>query len=188
MKNKNKDILNNIKGTGFETPDDYFAQFENDMQNKMKTLHTGFKVPDDYFENFETQFNKEDKLTSLKAPGFKTPDNYFENIDETILSKIRKSKVIPLKRNFFIKMAGWAIAASLLLFFSISKFNLNNDPINTVADTEIEAWLEEGLVSFNTFDIEYVFSDEDLDLIAEETDEVSDYLKYTDIEVLLLEN
>ena len=184
MTEKSKDILKNIKTSGFRTPDAYFATFENKMQNKIKTLHTGFKVPDSYFEKFDTEFNIEDR----QAPGFKTPDNYFENIDETILSKTKKSKVIPLKRISYIKMAGWAIAASLILFFGISTFNLKNDPINTIAESEIEAWMDEGLVSFNTYEIENMFSEKDLNLITAETDEVTDYLKYTDIEVLLLEN
>lgn len=191
MKNKNKDILKNINESGFKIPDKYFGQFEKEMQNNIKPLPTGFKVPDDYFKNFEANFNKEDQLTSIssiRTPGFKTPDNYFENIDSVGDSISKKSKVIPLNRSSFIKMAGLAIAASLLLFFSISRFNTNNDPIDYVADNEIEAWLEEGLVSFNTYDIEDVFSDEDLNLIAEESDEVTNYLKYTDIEVLLLEN
>lgn len=191
MKNKKKDILKNINESGFEIPENYFVQFEKEMQNKIKPLSTGFKVPDNYFKNLEANFSKEDQLasiSSIRTPGFKTPDNYFENIDLIGDSISKKSKVIPLNRSSFIKMAGLAIAASLLLFFSISRFNINNNPIDYVADSEIDVWLEEGLVSFNTYDIEDVFSDEDLNLIAEESDEVTNYLKYTDIEVLLLEN
>ncbi len=188
MKNKNKNILKNINKSGFKTPDNYFVQFEKELQNKINPLPTGFKVPDDYFKNFEANFSKEDKLANIKTPGFNTPDHYFESIEDEVGSMSKKSKVIPLNRSSIIKMAGLAIAASLLLFFSIARFNTNNDQIDYVADNEIETWLEEGLVSFNTYDIEDVFSDEDLNLIAEESDAVTNYLNYTDIEVLLLEN
>ncbi|MCD6544552.1 MAG: hypothetical protein J7K34_08585 [Flavobacteriaceae bacterium] len=191
MKNKNKNILNDIKGTGFKTPDNYFVQFEKELQNKIKPLPTGFKAPDDYFKNFEANFSKEDKLasiSSIKTPGFKTPDNYFKNVKIVIDARGKSGRVISLNKRSFILKSGLAIAASLLLFFSISKYSFNNDTVNTLADNEIEAWMEEGLISFNTFEIEDVFSDEDLNLIAEETDEISDYLKYTDIEILLLEN
>ncbi len=192
MKNKNKDILKNINKSGFKTPDNYFVQFEKELQNKINPLSTGFKVPDDYFKNFEANISKKDdkqaSISSIKTPGFNTPDNYFENIELVGGSKSNKSKVIPLNRSSFIKIAGLAIAASLLLFFSIARFNTNNDPIDYIADNEIETWLEEGLVSFNTYDIEDVFSDEDLNLIAEESDAVTNYLNYTDIEVLLYEN
>jgi len=94
MKNKNKNILNEIKGTGFKAPDNYFVQFEKELQNKIKSLPTGFKVPDDYFKNFEVNFSKEDKLANIKTPGFNTPDNYFENIELVGGSKSNKSKVI----------------------------------------------------------------------------------------------
>ena len=188
MKNKNKDISNIIKGTGFRTPDGYFEQFETNLLKKKIPVSNGFTVPDDYFENFEVHIQKENKLATLKNSGFKTPDHYFDNLENRLYPKTKTSKVISLKRSGYIRIIGLSIAASFLLFFGISNYNSNNNSLNTVADADIEAWLEDGLVSFNTYEIEDIFSDEDLNLVAEETDEISDYLKYTDIELLLYEN
>ena len=186
MKNKNIDI-SNINGAGFKTPKDYFEQFEINFQGKSIPVSNGFKTPDDYFENFEVAVQKENKLSAMNNPGFKTPDQYFEELEDNLILKTNQTKVISLKKRSFIKIA-LAVAASLLLFFSISKFNINDNSVDQVANTEIDDWLEEGIISFNTYEIEAIFSDEDLNLVADDTDEVSDYLKYTDIEILLLEN
>lgn len=190
MKNKKQDILQHIKGTGFNIPEDYFDNFENRISKNRNTNTTGFKVPPNYFENVEGVVIGKKNLTTVKNAGFKVPDNYFANVETEVFAKVKNKKVIPLIRRSYVKNTFLAIAASILLFFSISKINNNNnkDTTYTVNDTEIDAWMEEGLVSFNTYEIEEMFSDADLNLLAEESDEVSDYLKYTDIEVLLLEN
>ncbi len=188
MNSKNKNILNNIKGTGFKTPSDYFENLNPNIQENRKTAKNGFKVPVGYFDDFESNFDLKDNLNITRSTGFTTPNNYFKNLNPEIDSKLKKSKIIPLYKRSFILKTGLAIAASFLLLFSISKYSFNNESENYAADSEFETWLEEGLISFNTIEIEDVFSDEDLNLIAEETDEISDYLKYTDIEVLLLEN
>ncbi len=188
MKNKNKDISNITKGTGFKTPDGYFEQFETDLSKKMIPVSNGFTIPDDYFENFEVHNQKENKFATLKNTGFKTPEHYFDNLENKLYPKTNTSKVISLKRSDYIKIISLSIAASLLLFFGISNYSSNHNSLNTVAATEIETWMDEGLVTFNTYEIEDMFTENDLNLIAEESDEISDYLKYTDIENLLLEN
>ena len=187
MKNKKKDILNKIKGTGFKAPENYFNTFEKDLQKKTKRKSAGFTVPDNYFQNFETSFNRYSESSALKSAGFKTPKNYFDNFEVHV--KTKENKVVPLYRRSFFKTAVLSVAASVLLFFSISKFNFSNKENITISDTEIESLMKEGIISFNTIEIEDVFSDEDLNLVAaDETDEISNYLKYTDIEFLLLEN
>lgn len=189
MKDKKQDILQHIKGTGFSVPEDYFNNFENKILKNNNTNTTGFKVPANYFENFEDIVIGKKNLATVKNAGYKVPDNYFTNVETKVFPKVKKEKVIPLKNRSYLKRTILAIAASILLFFSISKINHNKDTTyNTVNDAEIDLWMEEGLVSFNTFEIEAMFSDEDLNLLAEESDEITDYLKYTDIEVLLLEN
>jgi len=187
MNNSKQDILQHIKGTGFSTPKDYFEKIETSFNKKRTSNISGFKVPNNYFENFSDDFISKNNISTEKKSGFKVPDNYFENVETEIISKRKKKKVIPLKRRTYYKNSILAIAASILLFFSISKLTNSKDKIYNIADTEIENWMDEGLVSFNTYEIEDMFSDADLNLLAEESDEVTDYLKYTDIEVLLLE-
>ena len=188
MKNTNKDILKNLKETGFKAPVDYFDTFEDNFHQIKKDNSTGFKVPKNYFENFENSFNTKDILNPIKGTGFKTPENYFDNIEDQISPNLKKGKIISLKRSNFVRIIGLAVAASILLFFGISNYETSNNSLNTIAATEIDAWMDEGLVSFNTYEIEDMFTENDLNLIAEETDEISDYLNYTDIETLILEN
>jgi ribosomal protein S17E len=188
MNHKKEDILKNIKGTGFGIPKNYFEDFENKFHQNRGRNTTGFKVPNEYFEKLEDTFIVRKNLNAMKGAGFKTPDSYFENVEKSVFLKRKKKKAIPLSRRISYKNAFLAIAASVLLFFSISEFNHNKNSISAIADTEIDSWIEEGLVSFNTYEIEEMFTDADLNLLAEESDEISDYLKYTDIEALLIEN
>ena len=95
--------LNNIKKTGFKTPDNYFDVVEDNIINAIQ---------------------QEKSLNISKETGFKTPDKYFETIDDVIFNKIEVKntpKVIPLfsKRNLLYVSS---IAAAILLLFNLSIF------------------------------------------------------------------
>ena len=163
--------------------------------NKIKNKGAGFKAPENYFENLEDKIlSKINKSDLTKNTGFKTPDKYFENIDNKILTKIKSnksSKVVSLKNYNYIKIISFSIAASFLLFIGINKFksNSNNFNFETVAISEIENWVENDLISFNAYDIAETFSD--IDLIIDDNysdEEILDYLDNTDIENLIIEN
>lgn len=96
----NKENINNIKGSGF-------------------------KIPKDYFENLEDHLLNQSKLkNAADQTGFKVPDVYFETLEQNILNQVSKKetiKVISLftKRNI-IFMTG--IAAAILLLLNLSIF------------------------------------------------------------------
>lgn len=107
------------------------------MKNKNNHLKHGFKTPSDYFDEFKIKdsFGK-------KSNGFKIPDGYIENFEvftpisnkglTNIFKLIDKSKIIyPI-----------AVAASLVLMFSIFT---NQKQTNSLKDYEI-ATLEEYLM------------------------------------------
>ena len=107
------------------------------MKNKNSHLKHGFKIPSDYFEEFKikTSFGK-------KSTGFKIPDGYLENFEVSspitnkgltnIFKLFDKSKIIyPL-----------AVAASLVLMFSIFT---NQKQSNSLENYEI-AVLEDYLL------------------------------------------
>ncbi len=193
MNNNKKDILDNIKlkGTGFTNPESYFADFESNFEENNSKINSGFEIPSNYFNKIEDKIiSKTKRSLSSNKTGFKTPNNYFESIEAKILAKTNSAKVIPLKNYKVIKRLGIAVAASLILFFSLYNFsrNSNNLSLDTVKADEIENWMDNDLITFNTYEISEIFTDADLDLANNVNDEVLDYFEYIDIENLILEN
>ena len=96
--------LNNIKETGFKTPDNYFDAVED---NIMDAIH------------------QKNNLNQVKDSGFNIPKNYFDSLEDSIINKIEKedtSKVIKLfnKRNLIYASS---IAAAILILFNLSIFD-----------------------------------------------------------------
>ena len=96
--------LNNIKKTGFKTPNNYFDGVEDNIMNAIQQ---------------ESSFNLS------KETGFTTPNNYFETIEDAVINKLNKkdnSKVIKLfnRRNLIYVSS---IAAAILLLFNLSIFD-----------------------------------------------------------------
>ena len=96
--------LNNIKNTGFKTPDNYFDAVEENIMNAIMQENNG---------------------SLSKETGFKTPDNYFDAIEEVIIDKIETKttpKVIQLfsRKNLLYVSS---IAAAILLLFNLSLFD-----------------------------------------------------------------
>jgi hypothetical protein len=94
-----KDKLDNIKFTGFKTPDQYFEKFDDNLLEKLSeyksirgVAKTGYKIPENYFDTFE--------------------DNVFERLTE---KEIPIVKLNTRKKLYY--MSG--IAAALLLLFAV---------------------------------------------------------------------
>ena len=85
--------LNNIKKTGFKTPEGYFDNFENQILDKIK---------------------KDESLKSIVNPGFNVPDGYFINLEEAVFNKLHttdNTKVVSLfSRRNLIYLSGVAAA------------------------------------------------------------------------------
>jgi len=186
MENKKRDILNEIKnkGHGFVSPKSYFSEFESNFYQDTNKKNTGFIDPEGYFDNLEDRI-----LSNANKTGFIAPDDYFVQLDEKLL-KNKNTKVINLNNYKNLKIIGFTIAASLLLFFGLNNFNGHKDQLDmqTVSITEIESWLDDDLISLSDYDIAETFSDTELGYHEYENDEITDYLNYVDIENLILEN
>ena len=121
--------LNNIKNTGFKTPDNYFNTVEDNIINAIK---------------------QENSLKTSKQTGFKTPDNYFNTVEDVIINKIdteNKPKVITLfsKRNLIYASS---IAAAVLLFFNLSFFD-KDISLDTLDFQTVERYiLDQGIDSY----------------------------------------
>jgi hypothetical protein len=195
MKNKKKEILNEMKKNngGFRTPVNYFNEFEKNFQKNETNVLTGYKTPKNYFSEVENKIiDRLKDLNETKITGFKIPDNYFNEFDNNLSKKIinKNTKIVGLYNYKYFKIISFSIAASLLLFFGLnnSLFDKNEYNIETIQVTEIENWMDEDLISFNSYDIAEAFSDVELVMEDDFSDEILEYLDYTDIENLILEN
>ncbi len=131
--------LNNIKKTGFKTPDNYFDTVEDKLMDAIQ---------------------QENSLNQVKNTGFKTPSDYFDTLEDVILNKIEKKntpKIIALftKRNILYASS---IAAAVLLLFNLSIFDkeVTFDSIDLQA---VENYIiDEGI---DSYELAALFSEDD---------------------------
>jgi hypothetical protein len=113
-------------------------------------IKTGFQVPENYFKDIENHFSL--KLIEDKFPehnGFETPKAYFESLNDVIIDKTKKGKLIHFKRKK-IKLISVAASIVLLLFFG-SNFIYNTN--TELSSDEIISWLDINANSLSNDDI-----------------------------------
>ncbi len=135
-----KQNLNNIKKTGFKTPENYFDSLEDQIMNTIKTNHT---------------------LGNIEDTGFKIPNEYIDNVEDAVFSKLRleeKTKVVSLfsKRNL---MYVSGLAATMLIFFSIF-MNSNEETIETIDIELVENYIIDE--DIDSYEIAALLTNEDL--------------------------
>jgi len=130
----------------------------NELKSKRK--ETGFKIPENYFDQLETKFNKTEEFHT---------DN----------RKVRRLRIVSM-----------SIAASILLFFGIQFMNKGQQNVNQIIldNEEIAGWVDEDLITFDSYEIAEAFSDAELEQTLYTDEEVNDYLDFIDIESLIIEN
>ena len=117
-----------------------------------------FEMPEAFFTDFEKNIKTEIAVASLsKEMPFETPEGYFDLLPQHVLEKVQHEtpKVQSLKP-LRTKSFNWAIAASLLLFFSIGfgimsqKDKLNaNQQLAALSDTEIQNYIQANQAEFD---------------------------------------
>ncbi|PQJ32254.1 hypothetical protein BST92_10095 [Nonlabens arenilitoris] len=145
----------------------------------------GFQVPQDFFKNFEedmmTQWNLEEKLG--KETGFEVPDGYFESLEEQLIPVVDdKVRHLPKKSNFTTFLYPvLAIAAMLAIVLT---FNTGNEPIDiaSVETSVLEDYLIEESFLYDDTTVDILFADNDIldDISLTEsldTDVLYDYLE-----------
>ncbi len=145
---------------------------------------SGFSIPNSYFSELEDKLHInaiEDSFSTTE--GFDVPDTYFDSIEESILEKVRepKQKVISLNN----RVLKWipAIAASVLLLFTLIFFDFSSDELT---EDDLVAWFENDIESINQVDLLVAFEDVDLEdenFIPASINEIKieDYLNNEDI-------
>lgn len=207
-----KDNFQHIKTkeNGFKVPKGYFDTVEDTVFAKLASeklpKKEGFFTPTTYFETVEDNVLEkiqqekglQSTLPTTKKTGFIIPKNYLESVENTIAEKLNSKsksvKVIDFKSILLKRIIPLTAAASLALFLFVN-YNANNKSIgfDNIASSEIEQWIENDLVTLDTYEITEIYNDagiENTTIFAEDEseDELVEYLNGTDVESLLIEN
>ena len=204
----NKDKLKHIKPTenSFKIPKGYFDTVEDTVFAKLSAEKLsdkeGFSTPETYFDNIEDSVLeriKEEKslqstLPANKQTGFSIPENYLKTVEGTIITKLNDDKkpvrVIDFRTVLLKRIVPFTAAAAVLLLVYIN-YNTKTTSFDSIASTDIEQWIENDLIIFDTYEIAEVYNDTELEnsiLYKGDENELMEYLDGTDIESLLFEN
>lgn len=158
------------------------------MNNK-SNYTPNFKVPDNYFEELDERIMQNIRLEGVpKETGFSVPDDYFNTVEKSVFQQIHKEvptpmtapKVIPLyKRPVFIMTT--SIAACVALLVAIVNLNSGTAELDTIQETAISTYIEEGNLDYTYNDLLIYFQEMDLNSILSASDgisneNISDYL------------
>lgn len=186
--------------TGFDIPENYFESIEDAIIAEIKVEKfqkkinkNTFKTPNNYFDSVEDLV-----ITKLKAEALKSTNNneisekYFDSIEDTVLKEIRTtSKVKSLKINFAKFAAPLVIAASIILIF-ILKNNSKTITFDSLAQSEIENWINNGNIDIDAFSIASMYPEIELNnemySASISDDEVLEYLYEEDLGGIIHEN
>ena len=194
---KNKLQHIKLKENPFKVPIGYFDTVEDDVFANLSSERfpekDGFSSPEGYFDDVENGvFEELSKEKPIKESGYAIPEGYLETVEENVLEKLsgesKSIKVISLKDILLKRVLPVAVAASLLLIIYIN-FNNKTSSFESITATDIEQWIENDLITLDTYEIAEVYSDteiENQDIYAE--DELEEYLNGMDVESLLYEN
>jgi hypothetical protein len=199
--------LKHIKPTenSFKVPKGYFDTVEDAVLAKLSAEKLsdkeGFSTPEIYFENIEDSVlerikkerSSQSALPANKQTGFSIPENYLNTVEDTITAKLnddtKQVKVINFRTVLLKRIVPFAAAAVLLLVYINYNPKTTSNSFDTLALSDIEQWIENDLITFDSYEIAEVYNDTELEnaTIFDE-DELVEYLDGMDIESLLLEN
>lgn len=163
------------------------------LLSKNTLKNSALEIPADYFDNVDEIIIAKLKAEALQNGKTDTiPKPYFDTIEDVVLHKIKtKSSVFSLKNNIIRYAVPLAIAASLLLFVILN----NSDKtitFDSIATSDIEASIDDGLIDIDADNLATVFSDIELNesdlIVSLSDDEVLEYLNYEDLDEIMYEN
>jgi hypothetical protein len=182
----------------FKVPENYFNEIEDVIFAELKTeaiqqktKKLSFTVPQNYFNTVENITISKLKAEVLhKQQSEAIPINYFDTLEDKVFAKIKTKQKIILLKNITKFVAPIAIAASLLLIFTLN-FKQQTISFDSLATSEIEQFIELGLIDFDSESLATVYNIEiptDNLTISLSNNEVLDYLTDEDLESLIYEN
>ena len=163
------------------------------MKKDSKYPNNGYNVPEGYFSELEdTLLNKvknlesiEDVLKNYKGThGYTTPESYFDTLEKRILEKV-EPKVIPLFSWKKIAYSTVAVAASLVLVFSIYDYSSTQQITDTIAaidTTQLHDYIYNGELDLTLFEVEDLLFDQNIDLSTLNNESLQEELLYEYLE------
>ena len=189
-----------LKNNPFVLPENYFERIEDEVSAKIKSQNFKnilsdqvFKTPENYFESLEDVLISKLKAEALQHNKLETiPKSYFDTIEDAVLMKIKENlKVVSLKSRISKYAVPLAIAASLLLLIILTN-NDNTITFDSIATSEIEESIENGLIDIDAENLATIFSDIEItenNLVAAlSDDEVLEYLSNEELDEIIYEN
>lgn len=162
---------------------------EDKLLSGMRDRETKTEEQPVVLDRLSVVYQGKDKVNEISEHGFRVPAGYFDGLEKRLIEGVasERSKRTWLDRN---KIFTLSIAASLLLLIGIRFYDPNGttEDLHALSTSEIDTWIDNGLVTFNSYDIAETFDDLELypDLGSEQ--EVLDYLGEVDVENLMTEN
>ena len=139
------DKFKHTKQSGYRVPEGYFANLEDAVLNKLKTLSS---------------------LDAIKDTGFKVPKDYFSKVEENVFNTLKTEekdvKVVSLlSRRNLLYMSG--VAAAVVLMISI--FKPNSELSFDSLDTElVESYIS--TYNINSSDLATLWNETDFSDVA----------------------
>lgn len=168
-------------------------QNKKDILKQFKDSGLGFEIPDGYFEKFEIQLKNEDSEDTSAIPkklktGFDVPDGYFDSLDLDL--PVENEKKLFRLAHPKLRILSLSVAASILLFFGIRTLNIseNSTDLTELKNEDIAAWIDSGLIDFESYEIADAFSDIELEESLMNEEDLSVYFEEIDVENLMIEN
>lgn len=170
--------------SGFKTPENYLENFSVDMallnsekekSSLLSKKDSGFKIPENYLEDFNVTLPvvENSGLPEKVNAGFTTPENYLEDFNVEIpKEESKKPKVISIFRRKNLVRAAAIAAVFMLGLFLLPEKSITENTVTPLSQLEIETYLDNGTIDFNTQDIQYSF-DLKKEEISEELNEVT---------------
>ncbi|TQD39465.1 hypothetical protein [Haloflavibacter putidus] len=180
---KKSKLLYNLS-SGFKAPENYLENFSVDgsLVNSVKQENvlpskkdSGFKMPENYLEDFVVNLPvlENSGLPEKVEAGFRTPENYLEDFKVEIpKEESKKPKVISIFRRKNLVRAAAIAAIFMLGLFLLPEKSITENTVMPLSQLEIEAYLDNGSIDFNTQDIQYSF-DLKKEEISKELNEVT---------------
>ncbi|MEH6656593.1 hypothetical protein [Leeuwenhoekiella marinoflava] len=148
------------------------------MKSDKENKNNQFNVPQGYFESFDERLMTELKFQQLfpeKSDGFTVPENYFDQVEKTII-ELSKPQGKLVNYNFkTITGTAAAIAAVLLVLFSVVNPIDKEMEFDSLSITSLESYFED------EDRLQDYFSSEELNTIQNNTSIFDDQVVTDDI-------
>lgn len=160
------------------------------MKNKASKPKMDFSLPENYFADFNKRLDRKIEISETipKATGFVVPDGYLNEFDKRLADKIIKTHAARKQSKLRVLYTIGSVAAAIILGFILIKpgNSMAIEQQETLTTFDIDAYIEEGFMNLNTYDIIETFHGVSLEEIQMSEpiprEEIIEYLNQNNID------